>query len=43
MDEVAAGNSPYHFIEVMGAPGGHLSHKLLHTTYTPRGRYNELV
>lgn len=22
MDEVAAGTSPYHFIEVMGCPGG---------------------
>lgn len=97
MKDVAAGTSPYHFIEVMGCPGGcingggqprsreadyrekrmralydedeaktlrkshenpdlitlyreflgepcgHLSHKLLHTTYTPRGLYNELV
>ncbi len=94
MDEVAAGTSPYHFIEVMGCPGGcingggqprnrepgyrekrasalytedeskkmrkshenpditalyetflkeansHLSHKLLHTHYTPRGKYS---
>jgi len=29
--------------DYLGAPGGHLSHKLHHTTYTPRGRYNELV
>lgn len=97
MKDVKAGTSPYHFIEVMGCPGGcingggqprnhedgyrekrmnalytedesktlrkshenpdlialyndylgepcgHLSHKLLHTTYTPRGRYNELT
>lgn len=95
MKDVAAGVSPYHFIEVMGCPGGcingggqprnredgyrekrmkalydedeaktlrkshenpdlmalyaeflgepcgHLSHHLLHTTYTPRGLYNE--
>jgi len=97
MEEIAAGKSPYHFIEVMGCPGGcivgggqprtevrtkwtdrasgifqedgskkmrkshenpavqalydeflieplgHKSHDLLHTTYTPRGMYNELV
>jgi len=97
MDEIAAGKSPYHFIEVMGCPGGcvlgggqprttvrgawkarrdgifqedagkklrkshenpaiqklyseflleplgHKSHDLLHTTYTPRGQYNERV
>ncbi|NCB62988.1 MAG: 2Fe-2S iron-sulfur cluster binding domain-containing protein [Clostridia bacterium] len=97
MENVAAGTSPYHFIEVMGCPGGcingggqprnheenyrekrmkalydedeaktlrkshenpdllklyeeylgepcgHRSHHLLHTTYTPRGLYNELV
>ncbi|MGN8895866.1 NADH-dependent [FeFe] hydrogenase, group A6 [Flavonifractor sp. HCP28S3_F3] len=97
MRDVAAGTSPYHFIEVMGCPGGcingggqprnreegyrekrmralysedesktlrkshenpdllklyeeylgqpcgHRSHELLHTTYTPRGLYNELV
>jgi NADH-quinone oxidoreductase subunit G/NADP-reducing hydrogenase subunit HndD len=97
MDEVAAGKSPYHFIEVMGCPGGcisgggqprmtdknirekraeaiwkedegkeirkshdnpfikeiyssylkkplgHKSHELLHTTYTKRGIYNELL
>ena len=97
MRDVAAGTSPYHFIEVMGCPGGcingggqprnredgyrekrmralynedesktlrkshenpdlptlykeylgepcgHKSHHLLHTTYTPRGLYNELV
>ncbi len=97
MEEVAKGKSPYHFIEVMGCPGGcvcgggqprtgvrtkwadraagiykeddhkklrkshenpniiklyneflleplgHKSHDLLHTTYTPRGRYNEQV
>lgn len=96
MDQVAAGESPYHFIEVMGcpggcvngggqprtdvedylqlrsqalyredegkhlrkshenpalgelyrvfleAPGGRLSHKLLHTHYVPRGLYHEL-
>jgi len=95
MDEIAAGASLYHFIEVMGCPGGcingggqprptcddyrkkrsdalyredegkllrkshenpdlqqlykeylgeangHLSHKLLHTYYIPRGLYNE--
>lgn len=97
MDEVAAGKSPYHFIEVMGCPGGcisgggqprmtdknvrekraeaiwkedegkeirkshdnpfikeiygsylkkplgHKSHELLHTTYTKRGEFNELL
>ena len=97
MREVADGISPYHFIEVMGCPGGcisgggqprltddsvrqkrmeaiyredegktlrkshdnpsvtklyedflgsplgHRSHELLHTTYTPRGIYNEAV
>ena len=97
MKEVAAGTSPYHFIEVMGCPGGcvngggqprtyvegyrekrakalysedegktyrkshenpdlqklydeflgeangHLAHKLLHTHYTKRGVYNELM
>ena len=97
MRDVASGTSPYHFIEVMGCPGGcingggqprnredgyrekrmralynedeaktlrkshenpdllklyqdflgqpcgHKSHELLHTTYTPRGLYNELV
>jgi NADH-quinone oxidoreductase subunit G/NADP-reducing hydrogenase subunit HndD len=97
MREVAAGTSPYHFIEVMGCPGGcisgggqprptcedfrekrmqaiftedagkklrkshenpdllalyqtwlgdiggHRAHTLLHTHYTPRGLYNELV
>ena len=97
MEQVKAGASPYHFIEVMGCPGGcingggqprirnnvpnykelriealynedegkklrkshenpdllelykvfleepcgHLSHELLHTTYTPRGHFNE--
>ena len=97
MEQVKAGTSPYHFIEVMGCPGGcingggqprirnnvpnykelriealynedegkklrkshenpdllelykvfleepcgHLSHELLHTTYTPRGHFNE--
>ena len=97
MKEVAEGTSPYHFIEVMGCPGGcvngggqprtyvegyrekrakalysederktlrkshenpdlqklydeylgeangHLAHKLLHTHYTKRGVYNELI
>ncbi|MBM6926577.1 NADH-dependent [FeFe] hydrogenase, group A6 [Pseudoflavonifractor phocaeensis] len=97
MRDVAAGTSPYHFIEVMGCPGGcingggqprnreegyrekrmqalynedeaktlrkshenpdlldlyknylgepcgHKSHELLHTTYTARGLYNELL
>ena len=97
MRDVEAGTSPYHFIEVMGCPGGcingggqprnreegyrekrmealytedetktlrkshenpdlqalyqeylghpcgHKSHELLHTTYTPRGLYNQLV
>lgn len=97
MDEIASGKSEYHFIEVMGCPGGciagggqprpkvedfrtlrskalysedeskklrkshenpdllqlykeyfgefgsHKAHQLLHTTYTPRGRYNELT
>ncbi|HHU22617.1 MAG TPA: 2Fe-2S iron-sulfur cluster binding domain-containing protein [Clostridiales bacterium] len=97
MDEVRAGTSPYHFIEVMGCPGGciagggqprtdcedfrerrtralysederkvlrkshenphilqlyreylgeaggHRAHHLLHTHYTPRGLYNELI
>ncbi|MDO5417174.1 MAG: NADH-dependent [FeFe] hydrogenase, group A6 [Lachnospiraceae bacterium] len=96
MKEVAEGRSPYHFIEVMGCPGGcingggqprtnvadyrekraralysederktlrkshenpdlqklyqeflgeangHLAHKLLHTHYTKRGKYNEI-
>ena len=97
MEQVKNGTSPYHFIEVMGCPGGcingggqprirnnvpnykelriealynedegkklrkshenpdlqelykvfleepcgHLSHELLHTTYTPRGHFNE--
>ena len=96
MKDVAAGTSPYHFIEVMGCPGGcingggqprnreddnyrelrmkalftedecktlrkshenpdllqlykdflgepcsEVSHKYLHTSYTPRGKYNE--
>lgn len=97
MKEVAEGTSPYHFIEIMGCPGGcvngggqprtyvegyrekrakalysederktlrkshenpdlkklydeylgeangHLAHKLLHTHYTKRGVYNELI
>ena len=97
LDQIAAGTSPYHFIEVMGcpggcisgggqprcddpdfrvkrtralysederktlrkshenpdlmklyadwlgAPGGHKAHHLLHTTYVPRGLYNELL
>lgn len=96
MDQITAGKSPYHFIEVMGCPGGcitgggqprssdphvrekrmrnlyeedesktirkshenpyiislykeflgepngNLSHKLLHTHYVKRGKYNEL-
>jgi len=95
LDQIKAGESPYHFIEVMGCPGGcisgggqprpttqeirqkrmhaiysedeskimrkshenpdvgqlyqeylgeangHKSHDLLHTHYTPRGKYNE--
>jgi NADH-quinone oxidoreductase subunit G/NADP-reducing hydrogenase subunit HndD len=97
MDQIVKGESPYHFIEVMGCPGGcimgggqprsndpevrekrlsgmyaedegkplrkshenpyvtslykeflqypgsHVSHEYLHTTYTPRGVYNELT
>ncbi len=97
MEEIAKGKSEYHFVEVMGCPGGcvvgggqprtglksawkerrdgifhedekkklrkshenpavqklyaeylleplgHKSHDLLHTSYTPRGRYNELL
>ena len=97
MTSIADGTSPYHFIEVMGCPGGcisgggqprptnqevrearlaaiyaedagkerrkshenpyitqlyadflgeplgHKSHELLHTTYTPRGRFNEFL
>ncbi|NLO97474.1 MAG: 4Fe-4S binding protein [Peptococcaceae bacterium] len=97
LDQVAKGESPYHFIEVMACPGGciggggqprptsyeirqkrmnaiykedegkilrksheneyikqlyaeylkepngHKSHELLHTHYTPRGKYNELM
>ncbi|HHV63795.1 MAG TPA: 2Fe-2S iron-sulfur cluster binding domain-containing protein [Peptococcaceae bacterium] len=97
LDQVAKGESPYHFIEVMGCPGGcisgggqprpttpeirqkrleaiykedegkelrksheneyikklydeflkepngHLSHELLHTHYTKRGKYNEYL
>ena len=98
MEKIEAGNSPYHFVEVMGCPGGcvagggqprymqgspykekrsqsiyaedeskklrkshenpdiqkiyneylleplgHKSHELLHTHYTKRGRYNELL
>ncbi|NLM20173.1 MAG: 2Fe-2S iron-sulfur cluster binding domain-containing protein [Peptococcaceae bacterium] len=97
LDQVAQGESPYHFIEVMACPGGciggggqprptnseirqkrmnaiyredegktlrksheneyikqlyseflqepncHKSHELLHTHYTPRGKYNELI
>ena len=27
--------------EYLGAPLGHKSHELLHTTYVPRGKYNE--
>ena len=29
------------YAEFLGEPLGHKSHELLHTTYTPRGRYNE--
>ena len=29
--------------DFLGEPCGHRSHELLHTTYTPRGLYNELV
>jgi len=97
MEQVAKGESPYHFIEIMGCPGGcimgggqprskdenvrekrlaglynedeakvirkshqnpyvaalykefllypnsHVSHKILHTSYTKRGRFNELT
>ncbi|UWG95656.1 [FeFe] hydrogenase, group A [Dehalobacter sp. DCM] len=97
MDQIAQGESPYHFIEVMGCPGGcisgggqprpttpeirqlrlqaiyredegkklrkshenediqklyaeflhepnsHQSHELLHTHYTPRGKFNEFL
>ncbi len=97
MDQIRGGTSPYHFIEIMGCPGGcitgggqprstdrdigakrqkalydedeskvlrkshenpvitkiyedflgepngHLSHELLHTTYTARGLYNQLI
>ena len=97
MDQIAEGTSPYHFIEIMGCPGGcitgggqprsvdldigtkrqkalydedeskvlrkshenpvimkiyadflgepnsHLSHELLHTTYTTRGLYNQMT
>ncbi len=97
MEEITSGKAEYHFVEVMGCPGGcivgggqprtsvrnawnkreegifkedagkklrkshenpgvqklyneflleplgHKSHDLLHTTYTPRGRYNELL
>ena len=28
--------------EFLGVPCGHVSHELLHTTYTKRGKYNEL-
>ncbi len=31
------------FYEEWGAPGGHASHEYLHTTYTKRGKYNELT
>ncbi len=31
------------YSEYLLEPLGHLSHELLHTTYTPRGRYNELL
>lgn len=31
------------YTEFLGDAGGHLCHELLHTTYTPRGKYNELV
>ena len=29
--------------EYLGEPCGHLSHELLHTTYTPRGHFNEYL
>ena len=29
--------------DFLGKPLGHLSHELLHTHYTPRGRFNELT
>jgi NADH-quinone oxidoreductase subunit G/NADP-reducing hydrogenase subunit HndD len=31
------------YADYLGSPCGHLSHDLLHTTYTPRGRFNELI
>jgi len=97
MDQIREGSSPYHFIEIMGCPGGcitgggqprstdqnisakrqkalydedeskvirkshenpviakiyadflgepngHLSHELLHTSYTARGLYNQMI
>ncbi|MDR3552349.1 MAG: NADH-dependent [FeFe] hydrogenase, group A6 [Clostridia bacterium] len=38
-------NNPYIteiYEDFLGVPCGHLSHELLHTTYTKRGKYNEL-
>ncbi|SHH90956.1 NAD(P)-dependent iron-only hydrogenase catalytic subunit [Sporobacter termitidis DSM 10068] len=29
--------------DYLGEPGGHVSHRLLHTTYTERGNFNELI
>jgi NADH-quinone oxidoreductase subunit G/NADP-reducing hydrogenase subunit HndD len=31
------------FYKEWGEPGGHRSHEYLHTTYVPRGKYNELT
>lgn len=31
------------YAEYLGEPCGHKSHEILHTTYTPRGSYNELL
>jgi NADH-quinone oxidoreductase subunit G/NADP-reducing hydrogenase subunit HndD len=31
------------YADYLGAPGGHLAHDLLHTNYTPRGRFNEFA
>lgn len=39
-------NNPYItqiYEEFLGVPNGHLSHELLHTNYTKRGKYNELL
>ncbi|MGI5970984.1 MAG: NADH-dependent [FeFe] hydrogenase, group A6 [Oscillospiraceae bacterium] len=31
------------YADYLGNPGSHKAHELLHTTYTPRGLYNELL